>query len=74
MKCLLVRAKPSHPHSLLPITVLMPTHAVRIMRLVTYVGYCEEVGHAAYASNETTAVVTQRGYIGGEKHLSVHSS
>jgi hypothetical protein len=37
------------------------------MRLVTYVNYCDEVGPGAYAANETTAVVTQKAFIGALK-------
>ena len=39
------------------------------MRLITYVGYCEETSYASYASNETTVTVIQPGFTGGEKHL-----
>lgn len=39
---------------------------VRCMRLVTFTKVAEEIGHARYASNETTKMITTRGGIGGE--------
>lgn len=41
------------------------------MRLVTYVGVCEEIGYGSYGSNDTTKFITTKGMIGGEKHQSV---
>ncbi|KAK6392572.1 hypothetical protein LTR65_003703 [Meristemomyces frigidus] len=41
---------------------------IRIMRVITYVGICAETDYATYASNETTAFITQKAFIGAEKH------
>lgn len=38
------------------------------MRLVTYVDVCNEVGYGEYSANDTTAFITQKALIGGEKH------
>lgn len=43
-----------------------------MMRLVTYTGVCDETAYATYLSNDTTAAITTKGFIGGEKHQSVH--
>lgn len=42
------------------------------MRLVTYTGVCDETAYATYMSNDTTAAITTKGFIGGEKHQSVN--
>ena len=41
------------------------------MRLVTYVGYCDEVGESEYAANEVTYLVNTPGMTGAERHQSV---
>lgn len=41
---------------------------IRIMRLVTCVGVCEEVDYATYTANATTMFITQKAFIGAEKH------
>lgn len=38
------------------------------MRLVTYVGYCDEVGDSEYAANEVTYLFNTPGMIGAERH------
>lgn len=38
------------------------------MRLVTFVGVCDEVGDGVYAATETTKLICTRGLSGGEKH------
>ena len=43
------------------------------MRLVTHLDYCKEIGHGCYAANETMYLITQKGYIGAEKSMSVPS-
>ena len=44
---------------------------VRIMRLVTYVGYCEEVGENEYAANDVTYLFNTPAMSGAERHQSV---
>lgn len=41
------------------------------MRLVTYVGYCDEVGENEYAANGVTYLLNTPGMIGAERHQSV---
>ena len=41
------------------------------MRLVTHVGYCDEVGGNEYVANGVTDLLNAPGMIGGERHLSV---
>ena len=41
------------------------------MRLVTYVGYCDEVGESEYAANEVTHLVNTPAMTGAERHQSV---
>ncbi|KAK5120792.1 hypothetical protein LTR85_005858 [Meristemomyces frigidus] len=41
---------------------------IRIMRVITYAGICAESDYATYASNDTTAFITQKAFIGAEKH------
>ena len=43
------------------------------MRLVTYVGYCDEVGENEYAANGVTDLLNTPGMIGGERYLLVLS-
>ena len=38
------------------------------MRLVTYVGYCDEVGESEYAANEVTYLVNTPAMTGAERH------
>ena len=38
------------------------------MRLITYVGYCDEVGETEYAANEVTYLSNTPGMVGAEKH------
>lgn len=38
------------------------------MRLVTYVGYCDEVGEDEYAANEVTHLFNTPAMLGGERH------
>ena len=49
----------------------MKNRKARIMRLVTYVGYCDEVGEDEYAANGVTDLLNTPGMIGGERYLSV---
>ena len=44
------------------------------MRLVTYVGYCDEVGESEYAANAVTYVVNTPGMSGAERHQFVSFS
>lgn len=44
---------------------------VRIMRLVTYVGYCDEVGENEYAANDVTYLFNTPAMSGAERHQSV---
>lgn len=44
------------------------THAARTMRLVTYVGVCDEVGESEYGANETTHLINTPALSGGERH------
>lgn len=46
---------------------------VRIMRLVTYVGICDEVGESEYAANEVTYLFNTPGMTGAERHQFVHT-
>ena len=41
------------------------------MRLVTYVGYCDEVGENEYAANGVTYLLNTPAMIGAERHQSV---
>ena len=41
------------------------------MRLVTYVGYCDEVGENEYAANGVTKLLNTPAMIGAERHQSV---
>ena len=43
------------------------------MRLVTFVGVCDEVGETEYAANVTTYLINTPGMSGGEKHQFVFS-
>ena len=38
------------------------------MRLVTYAGYCDEVGESEYAANEVTYIVNTPAMTGAERH------
>lgn len=38
------------------------------MRLVTNVGYCDEVGESEYAANEVTHLVNTPAMLGAERH------
>ena len=38
------------------------------MRLVTSVGYCNEVGESEYAANEVTYLSNKPGMVGAERH------
>ena len=40
----------------------------RVMRLVTFVGICDEAGENTYAGTETTRLIATPGLSGGEKH------
>ena len=46
---------------------------VRIMRLVTYVGYCDEVGESEYAANKVTYLVNTPAMTGAERHQFVYT-
>jgi hypothetical protein len=47
---------------------------LRVMRLLTYHGVCDEIDHGVYASNDTTAFLARPGIIGGLKHLYDHGT
>lgn len=38
------------------------------MRLVNYVGYCDEVGESEYAANDKTYLVNTPAMTGAERH------
>ena len=44
------------------------TLKVRFMRLVTFVGVCDEVDDGVYAANERTKLINTPGLEGAEKH------
>ena len=55
-------------------TLRTPRPTARIMRLVTYVGYCNEVGESEYAANEVTRLVNTPAMMGAERHQCAHKN
>jgi hypothetical protein len=43
----------------------------RLMRMMNWIGYSDEVGENTYTANGTTMLVSTAGQVGGENHLCV---